>query len=98
MIANKFWFNVGQRSWTTGRIFKKDLSAGYPGTGRLNLKWSERRESTAASCKKLCLGVLKCHLIEKARIFLTERWSIVVSLIMAGFEYSQLMTGSVIFV
>jgi hypothetical protein len=37
MIAIKFWFNVGQRSWTTGRIIKQDLPAGYSGTGRLNL-------------------------------------------------------------
>jgi hypothetical protein len=42
MIAINFWFNVGQRSWTTGRIFKQDLRAGYSGTGRLNFKWSER--------------------------------------------------------
>jgi hypothetical protein len=41
MIAIKFWF-VGLRSWTTGRIFEQDLPDGYSGTGRLNLKWSER--------------------------------------------------------
>jgi hypothetical protein len=27
MIAFKFWFNVGQRSWTTGRVFQAGFAS-----------------------------------------------------------------------
>jgi hypothetical protein len=54
MIAIKFWFNVGRRSWTTGRILKHDLPAGYSGTVRLNLKWSERNQLLLLS--GICIG------------------------------------------
>jgi hypothetical protein len=43
-------------------FFKRDLSAGYSGTGRLNLKWSERGNPLLLLARKL----FRCHLIEMA--------------------------------
>jgi hypothetical protein len=42
MKTFKYWFHVGQGHGQLAGFLKQDFPAGYSGTGRLKLKWSER--------------------------------------------------------